>query len=164
MAASNLPWDLDVAVLRRLEKRVLVPLPVADARQVMIAKHLRDRAHADIDYAMIAKNTEGYSGADIELICRESAMMPVRRLIEKVNLLDVEYETFLAAQQGVRDPGMKKSGIGGMKSVATVDADALIKSDPVTMEDISNALATTRPSSDGNMKMYEKWQSEFGSV
>jgi SpoVK/Ycf46/Vps4 family AAA+-type ATPase len=43
MAASNLPWDLDVAVLRRLEKRVLVSLPQHQARLMMFQKFLSDR-------------------------------------------------------------------------------------------------------------------------
>lgn len=65
MAASNLPWDLDVAVLRRytalileslphpigrLEKRVMVPLPSREAKVLMMRKHLEDRAVADIPY------------------------------------------------------------------------------------------------------------------
>ncbi len=53
MAASNLPWDLDIAVLRRLEKRVLVPLPEAAAREMMFRKHLVDRAVVGIDFAAV---------------------------------------------------------------------------------------------------------------
>jgi len=36
LAASNLPWDLDIAMLRRLEKRILVPLPCEEARKNML--------------------------------------------------------------------------------------------------------------------------------
>ena len=50
MAASNTPWDLDIALLRRLEKRVYVPLPEAEARGMMLRKHLSDRCD-DIDKA-----------------------------------------------------------------------------------------------------------------
>ena len=55
MAASNLPWDLDVAVLRRLEKRVLVTLPPEEAREIMFKKHLSDRAESSIDYNKVRK-------------------------------------------------------------------------------------------------------------
>lgn len=40
MAASNLPWELDMALLRRLEKRILVSLPCRDAREDMVKKLL----------------------------------------------------------------------------------------------------------------------------
>jgi katanin p60 ATPase-containing subunit A1 len=89
MAASNLPWDLDVAVLRRLEKRVLVPLPSADAREAMFRKHLGDRSAPQMDFASVAQQTEGYSGADIELLSRECAMMPVRRLMHRIEEIDI---------------------------------------------------------------------------
>lgn len=55
MAASNLPWDLDMAVLRRLEKRVLVPLPSKEAREVMIKEHLTGRMVPDVDIDMVSK-------------------------------------------------------------------------------------------------------------
>lgn len=53
--ASNLPWDLDVAVLRRLEKRVIVGLPVPEAREAMIRKHIHDRSVNDMNYQQVIK-------------------------------------------------------------------------------------------------------------
>ena len=68
LAASNLPWELDVALLRRLEKRVLVPLPDQDARRQMVSSFLAGRIGEDCqldDYAR--QQTEGYSGSDLRL-------------------------------------------------------------------------------------------------
>jgi hypothetical protein len=59
MAASNLPWDLDAAMLRRLEKRILVPLPSPAAREAIVRKLLPDgERSAGLDHARIAAQTE----------------------------------------------------------------------------------------------------------
>ncbi|KAG6962137.1 hypothetical protein JG688_00008754 [Phytophthora aleatoria] len=84
LAASNLPWDLDAAMLRRLEKRVLVDLPSAEARQALFASLLEPYTPNTFDFAEAVKLTEGYSGADIKLVAKEACMAPVRRLMEKL--------------------------------------------------------------------------------
>ena len=92
-------------------------------------------------------------------------MMPVRRLIEKVQAIDLEQANAVgkgrnaAVKTGPHVMNSKNIGVYG-----TVDADALIKSDPISMEDLILAMNTTRKSSNGNIMQYEKWQSEFGSV
>ncbi|EKX46166.1 hypothetical protein GUITHDRAFT_157748 [Guillardia theta CCMP2712] len=65
LCASNLPWDLDSALLRRLEKRIFVPLPSEEARK-----------------NIIRKRTEGFSGSDVVALCKEAAMKPLRRYID----------------------------------------------------------------------------------
>jgi katanin p60 ATPase-containing subunit A1 len=83
LAASNMPWDLDIALLRRLEKRILVPLPNERARKTMIVGHLTEGERASgLDYNDLARKTDGYSGSDIALLCKEAAMRPVRRLMK----------------------------------------------------------------------------------
>jgi len=173
MAASNLPWDLDIAVLRRLEKRVLVGLPVAEAREAMIRKHLLGRADLNqVNFAEVASKTEGYSGADIELVCREAAMIPVRRLMQRLTLLD--------RADAIPDPPPKASGGGNgngnsgrpaprggiaAHQVSAADVDALLKADPITNGDIIAALETTKPSSSGgSMEKYQVWQNDFGAA
>ena len=164
MAASNCLWDLDIAVLRRLEKRVLVPLPECGAREVMLRKHLSDRV-SDVDgesvaFDEIARLTEGYSGADIELLCRETAMKPVRRLMDQLSKLDM---TSLPPQPPTGQTsynGLRRSGT----SESTVDIQAMLKADPVSIEDITTALETTKSSSiAGHSKKYEAWQNGFGN-
>lgn len=83
LATTNCPWDLDEAMRRRLEKRIYIPLPDEAARAELFEICMRD---VDVDTHHVSANvlatsTHGYSGADIRIICREAAMMPMRRLL-----------------------------------------------------------------------------------
>ena len=82
MAASNLPWDLDPAFLRRMEKRILIPLPAKESRKDMIRSHLSEFSPAflrNVDsMEKAASLVDGYSGSDIKAFCKESAMKPLR--------------------------------------------------------------------------------------
>jgi katanin p60 ATPase-containing subunit A1 len=145
LAASNLPWDLDAALLRRLEKRVLVPLPGSTARLVMLRKYLAPRINDESCLEECARKTEGYSGADMELVCREAAMQPVRRLVSSLRRLD---------------PGQNHDA----NSKRHVDVEALLRGDPVSKQDLEEALIRTRMSSDGNIERYRAWDMSFGSA
>lgn len=91
LAASNLPWELDHALLRRLEKRVRVRLPCAAGRQSILEKLLPpDHRTKNIDYAILAEKTEGYSCADITLLCKEAAMYPIRRAMTNLSLTSAQ--------------------------------------------------------------------------
>lgn len=85
MGATNLPDELDDAVLRRLPKRVYVPLPDAAARRYLLGKLLPANGEvkcsfSDKDVASVVKSTEGYSCSDLTALCKEAAMGPVREL------------------------------------------------------------------------------------
>ena len=83
LAATNLPWDLDTAMLRRLEKRILVGMPDLEARCEMFKNLLiADECETEMQYVELAESTAGYSGSDISLVCREAAMRPLRKLFD----------------------------------------------------------------------------------
>merc|ERR1712216_796379 len=85
LAASNLPWDLDAAMLRRLEKRVLVSLPSLEARVKIIEKYLpEDKRDSSVAIEEVAKKTGNYSGSDLHLLCKEMNMLPLRRLMKDI--------------------------------------------------------------------------------
>jgi katanin p60 ATPase-containing subunit A1 len=165
MAASNLPWDLDVAVLRRLEKRVLVGLPEQLAREHMLRQNLKGRVdESTIDFEQIALITEGYSGADMELLCREAAMRPVRRLMAKLSEIALPPPA-AGGSGGARQ--QRGAGGGGFRPAVTepaVNVESLLRADPVSVDDIAQACTTTKKSSDGSMAKYDAWQLEYGSV
>ena len=75
LAATNHPWDVDSALRRpgRFDRTLLVLPPDSAAREGVFRYHLKDRPVAGIDLAKLARQTDGYSGADIAHICETSA-------------------------------------------------------------------------------------------
>jgi len=95
LAASNIPWELDSALLRRLEKRILIPLPEIEARESLVRMLIPPSNSINLDYLEIAGLLNGYSGSDIKLVCKEAAMKPLRRLMDKIeNIQDDNAEDF----------------------------------------------------------------------
>ena len=80
LGATNIPWVLDAAIRRRFEKRIYIPLPEAPARAEMFKLHMGDtKAEINDDqYRKLGLQTDGYSGADIQLVVRDALMQPVR--------------------------------------------------------------------------------------
>ncbi len=75
LAATNHPWDVDSALRRpgRFDRTLLVLPPDTAAREGVFRYHLKDRPVAGIDLAKLARQTDGYSGADIAHICETAA-------------------------------------------------------------------------------------------
>jgi SpoVK/Ycf46/Vps4 family AAA+-type ATPase len=92
LGATNHPWDVDVALRRpgRLDRMLLVLPPDAPAREAILRRQLQQRPVANIDVARIARQTDGYSGADLVYVCEtaseralvDSAQTGTPRLIE----------------------------------------------------------------------------------
>ena len=67
---------------RRLEKRIYIPLPDTEARRDMFDIYLRSVVLSPgVKLDELVAATEGFSGADIKLLCRDASMMPMRRAI-----------------------------------------------------------------------------------
>jgi katanin p60 ATPase-containing subunit A1 len=90
LAASNMPWDLDIAMLRRLEKRIFIPLPDAASREAMLHRYIPKDMHEDLDFEHYATKLEGYSGSDIKQVCKEACMKPLRRLLAQIEDIQID--------------------------------------------------------------------------
>jgi katanin p60 ATPase-containing subunit A1 len=157
LAASNLPWDLDTAMLRRLEKKnfkarkrmfeINLPNGSVDSNNNIVVEGL--------DYDKLAELTEGYSGSDIKLVCKEAAMIPVRKIfniLEQMNEKDTEE---LARNN---HPENENEGEGSHINISG------LKREPVRMKDVFKALECTKPSCPTTLsEKYLEWQNNFGS-
>lgn len=141
LAATNTPWSLDPALLRRMEKRVFVGLPDLEARRAMLHTLLGGRKRApEVCLDDVARETAGYSGSDVAVLCKETAMAPLRRLVAA---LDAAHPADALSER------------------VPVDASAI---GPITAEDVRGALATTKPSAANQLERHERWSAQFGQT
>ena len=93
MAATNRPDILDPALLRpgRFDRQVVVGNPDVKAREEILQLHAKNKPFVPgIDFKVIAKNTAGFSGADLENMINESALLAARKDKKTIDLNDVE--------------------------------------------------------------------------
>ena len=83
VAATNHPWNLAPAALRRLDRRVYVPLPDESARESIISHRLRGVRNdlSPEDVAELARLTPRMSGSDLDTLCKEAFQGPVRNVL-----------------------------------------------------------------------------------
>ena len=140
--APRTPWDLDIAMLRRLEKRIVVPLPNLPARVALLQSMIPAEQTNVVDYRTLASQLEGYSGADLKLLCKEAAMKPIRRLMVRLENIDVNHT------RNWHRPANPK----------TVPAP-----DPVPAQNFNEAMQTTKAAGLPEEK-YQQWFQEYGSA
>ncbi|KAJ1859200.1 hypothetical protein GGH12_002916 [Coemansia sp. RSA 1822] len=82
MAATNRPFDLDDAILRRLPRRILVDLPSEADRAKILDIHLHgEDMDADVDLKALAARTQGFSGSDLKNMCVAAAQAVLRERV-----------------------------------------------------------------------------------
>jgi cell division protease FtsH len=93
IAATNRPDVLDPALLRpgRFDRRVVVPRPDVKGREGILKVHMRRVPIAEnVDITLLARQTPGFAGADLENLVNEAALLAARRNKEKVDMGDFE--------------------------------------------------------------------------
>ena len=93
ISATNRPDVLDPALLRpgRFDRQVVVPIPDIKGREKILAVHTRRiSASDDVDLAIISRGTPGFTGADLENLVNEAALLAARKNKDKVDSSDFE--------------------------------------------------------------------------
>ena len=108
----------------------------------MVSSFLAGRIGEDCQLDSYASETEGYSGSDLRLVCKEAAMRPVRRLVTQLEAME--------------------SSRGG-EAVPDAEVQKLMGANRVTHDDVSLALQGTKPSAKLFADKYRTWEANFGS-
>lgn len=89
LAATNRPFDLDEAIIRRFERRIMVGLPSTENREKILKTLLSKEKAENVDFRELATMTEGYTGSDLKNLCITAAYRPVRELIQRERKKDL---------------------------------------------------------------------------
>jgi SpoVK/Ycf46/Vps4 family AAA+-type ATPase len=134
IAATNKPWKLDWAFLRRFSKRIYIPLPALETRQNLFASYLSKlKKDSSVEASQLAQLIDGYSASDIRDIC------------QSVQLSVIDEFFSLAESKGNMD----------LTHVQLRD---------ITMDDFKKTIKKRRPSmSPGMIQEYSNWTRDFSA-
>jgi len=86
IGATNRPWDVDAAILRRMPRTFKLGLPTSDQRQDILKIFLKDETLDPVlvqGLDRLAESLEGYSGSDLKELCQAAAMVPFREFAQQ---------------------------------------------------------------------------------
>lgn len=135
LAATNYPWLIDEAFRRRFEKRIHIGMPNREARRSLLDISLSSmKVSEEVDLERIADDLDSYSASDITNLCRDAAMMSMRKAI-------------------------KNKPLEELKQIKQEEIDK-----PITQDDFKDALERCKNTcSDIEISRYEEWMSKHGS-
>lgn len=167
LGATNIPWVLDSAIRRRFEKRIYIPLPDEPARLHMFKLHIGNTPHTltEEDFKTLASRSEGFSGADISVLVRDSLMQPVRKVQTATHFRRVHGPSRSDPSVMVDDlltPCSPGSPGAIEMSWMDVPGDKLLEP-VVTNSDMLLSLATAKPTvNDADLTKLRKFMEDFG--
>ncbi|RYR58802.1 hypothetical protein Ahy_A05g024677 isoform A [Arachis hypogaea] len=153
LAATNRPFDLDEAIIRRFERRIMVGLPSVENREKILKTLLaKEKVDEDLDLKELATMTEGYSGSDLKNLCITAAYRPVRELIQQERLKTLEEK-------------QKGSQGDSPDTEDEVKQKRVIKPRPLNMQDLKeakNQVAASFASEGAGMNELMQWNELYG--
>jgi len=157
IGCTNTPWNLDEAMIRRLEKRIYIGLPSCEEREALLHFYLtkNDCSLNRKEMKEIATVTEHFSSADIHQLSKTAAMIPI----------DVMREAsyFALREDGILTPCNRSHEQGIPMTYAEVPDKSCIEVPPITYQMVLESLKSTKSSVDtGKLKEYEQWTRKYG--
>ncbi|KAK4260629.1 hypothetical protein QN277_003722 [Acacia crassicarpa] len=143
LAATNRPFDLDEAIIRRFERRIMVGLPSAENREKIFRTLLaKEKVDDQLDFKELATMTEGYSGSDLKNLCTTAAYRPVRELIQQERQRTLKKKQ-KAANVDVRgrqgEQSTAENAPGAVNAKEEVEQERIIVLRPLNMQDFKEA-------------------------
>jgi SpoVK/Ycf46/Vps4 family AAA+-type ATPase len=147
LAATNRPFDLDEAVIRRFPRRLMIDLPDAENRakilQVILAE---EDVSSDFNVDELAAATDGYSGSDLKSLCTTAAYRRIRELLDKE-----KKDKEKAKEEGLEIPLSNAVVVPYIRPLNMADMRQ-------AMEKVRSSVATDA----GSMVELQQWNEQYG--
>ncbi|KAL2527373.1 P-loop containing nucleoside triphosphate hydrolase superfamily protein [Abeliophyllum distichum] len=156
LAATNRPFDLDEAIIRRFERRIMVDLPSVENREMILKTLLSKEKVEDLDFKELAAITEGYSGSDLKNLCVTAAYRPVRELIQQERQKDKE-------KKREDEEGKSSEDASALKEETEDENQITLR--PLNMEDMrqaKNQVAASFAAEGSIMSELKQWNELYG--
>ncbi len=103
LGATNAPWHIDPAFRRpgRFDRIIFVPIPDAPAREEIIKIISKDKPIADLDFSLLAKKTQGFTGADIKAMFDVAIERLLSKAMKQNKVVIIKTEDLLDAAKGI---------------------------------------------------------------
>ncbi|KAJ0251537.1 Uncharacterized protein HA466_0124770 [Hirschfeldia incana] len=157
LAATNRPFDLDEAIIRRFERRIMVGLPSVESREKILRTLLAKEKTENLDFYELAQMTDGYSGSDLKNFCTTAAYRPVRELIKQECLKDQERKKREEPEKSSEEESEEKEEEASEERVITLRA--------LSMEDMRVAksqVAASFAAEGAGMNELKQWNELYG--
>lgn len=188
LAATNRPFDLDEAIIRRFQRRIMVGLPNAESRERILRTLLaKENLEEGFDFKELATMTDGYTGSDLKNLCTAAAFRPVRDFLkteqvkEKAKKKEEEKKEEEKKEEETKEEEKKEDRVESENSgQPSKEEDKKEKKEeekkekveetvitlrPLTMEDLKQAKNQISPSfaSEGvGMNELKEWNEMYG--
>ncbi|KAG6530413.1 hypothetical protein ZIOFF_012645 [Zingiber officinale] len=156
LAATNRPFDLDEAIIRRFERRIMVGLPSPQSRELILKKLLSKEKVDGIDYKEVAMMTEGYSGSDLKNLCVTAAYRPVKELLQRERSKELEKEKENTGEGDSSSANSANTGENGETAVVLR---------PLNMDDLKqakNQVSASFAAEGSVMNELKQWNDLYG--
>ncbi|XP_061337840.1 uncharacterized protein LOC133284778 [Gastrolobium bilobum] len=157
LAATNRPFDLDEAIIRRFERRIMVGLPSVENREKILRTLLsKEKVDNELDFKELATMTEGYTGSDLKNLCTTAAYRPVRELIQQERLKNLDKKQKAAKGQNKDD---------ALDAEKEVKQERVITLRPLNMQDFKEAksqVAASFSAEGAGMSELKQWNELYG--
>jgi len=158
LGATNLPWELDAAMLRRFSHRIYITMPTSDARRKMFEKYISKNEHNidELGFSVLAQVTDNYSASDIANVCRTASMEPLKRIKSSQRFHLLKNGVYIIC------PCVKSAFCLDLTCIVTnyssIQNKNLIMAEPITYLDVMDAITHNKSSIDlDKLREIEAW-------